>query len=152
MGWLLLIVAVVVLLWLASLGRSAREREALAQLRREFPKIARLRLAAACPGLDGLIEEADLRMIFDWILLQLYGRTGAASLGQLMQWSLRNGEQRTTRLTADISRSAVARLPQPVLAAIDACGGREVAAVLIDQALMEAGQRVAPGLARERAA
>lgn len=150
MGWLLLILAVAVLLWLASLGRSAREREAMTELRREFPRIARLRLAAACPGLDGLLDEADLRLLFDWILLQLYGRTGAASLDQLMQWSLRNGEQRATRLTADISRSAVGRLPQPVLAAIDACEGREVAAVLIDQALMEAGQRVAPRLGRAR--
>lgn len=150
MGWLLLILAVAVLLWLASLGRSAREREAMTELRREFPRIARLRLAAACPGVDGLLDEADLRLLFDWILLQLYGRTGAASLDQLMQWSLRNGEQRATRLTADISRSAVGRLPQPVLAAIDACEGREVAAVLIDQALMEAGQRVAPRLGRAR--
>lgn len=150
MGWLLLLIAVAVLFWLASLGRSARERQAMGELRREFPKIARLRLVAACPGLDGKLDEADLRLLFDWILLQLYGRTGAASLEKLMQWSLRNGEERTTRLTADISRSAVGRLPQPVLAAIDACEGREVAAVLIDQALMEAGQRVAPRLRGDR--
>lgn len=152
MGWLLLLVAVAVLLWLASLGRSARERQALAELRREFPRVARLRLVAACPGLDGLLEEADLRMLFDWILLQLYGRTGAASLDQLMQWSLRNGEARTTSLTADISRAAVGRLPRPVLAAIEDCEGSEVAAVLIDQALMEAGQRAAPRLSQARSA
>ena len=151
MGWLLLLLVVIALFWLASLGRSSRERQALAELRREFPRVARLRLVAACPGLDGLLEEADLRMLFDWILFQLYGRTGAASLDQLMQWSLKEGEARTTKLTADVSREAVGRLPKPVLAAIEACEGREVAAVLIDQALMEAGQRVAPRLKRTSA-
>ena len=151
MGWLLLIVAVIVLFWLASLGRKARQREAVKALRRQFPHIARLRLVSACPGLDGVLREAELRMLFDWMLLRLYGHTGTSGLGELMQWSLRHGEAETTALTAEISREAVERLPQPVLAAIDACEGRAVAAVLLDQALMEAGQRVAPKLRRETA-
>ena len=65
MGWLLLILAVVALFWLASLGRKAKQKEALAAVRREFPKIARLRLVAACPGLDGVLGDAELRMLFD---------------------------------------------------------------------------------------
>lgn len=149
MGWLLLILAVAVLFWLASLGRKAKQREALAGLRREFPRIARLRLTAACPGLDGVLGEAELRMVFDWILLSMYGRTGTSRIGDLMRWSVEHGAAETTSLTADVSREAVERLPQPVLAAIDDCQGRELAAVLIDQSLTEAGERIGPELNRK---
>lgn len=148
MGWLLLILAVAALFWFASLGRKAKQRAAVDGLRREFPRIARLRLVAACPELDGLVQEAELRLLFDWILLQLYGRTGASGFGELMQWSIARGEGATTRLTAEISAQAVERLSRPVLAEIDRCGGRSLAAVLIDQSLTEAGQRIAPGLDR----
>ena len=151
MGWLLLILAVVALFWLASVGRKAKQREAVAKLRREFPRIARLRLVAACPGLDGVLADAELRMLFDWMLLRLYGRTATSNLGELMQWSVKHGEAETTALTADISREAVERLPQPVLAAIDDCQGRAVAAVLIDQSLTEAGERIRPKVVREPA-
>jgi len=151
MGWLLLILAAAALFWLASLGRKAKQREALTGLRREFPHIARLRLVAACPGLDGVLGEAELRMLFDWILLQIHGRTGTSDLGELMQWSIQHGEAETTSLTADVSREAVDRLPQPVLAAIDTCQGREVAAVLIDQALGESGRKITPELNRKYA-
>ena len=150
MGWLLLILAVVALFWLASLGRKAKQKEALAGVRREFPKIARLRLVAACPGLDGVLGDAELRMLFDWILLRLHGLTRTSNLGELMQWSIDHGQSETTALTADVSREAVERLPQPVLAVIDNCQGREVAAVLIDQSLMEAGERIRPELDRAR--
>ena len=150
MGWLLLILAVVALFWLASLGRKAKQKEALAGVRREFPKIARLRLVAACPGLDGVLGDAELRMLFDWILLRLHGLTRTSNLGELMQWSIDHGQSETTALTADVSREAVERLPQPVLAVIDNCQGREVAAVLIDQSLMEAGERIRPKLDRAR--
>ena len=146
MTWLLLILAAAALFWLASLGRKAKQREALAGLRREFPRIARLRLVAACPGLDGVLGDAELRMLFDWILLSMYGRTGTSQLGELMQWSIEHGAAETTALTADVSLEAVERLPQPVLAAIDDCQGREVAAVLIDQSLTEAGERIRPKL------
>jgi hypothetical protein len=151
MGWLLLILAAAALFWLASLDRKAKQREALTGLRREFPHIARLRLVAACPGLDGVLGEAELRMLFDWILLQIHGRTGTSDLGELMQWSIQHGEAETTSLTADVSREAVDRLPQPVLAAIDTCKGREVAAVLIDQALGESGRKITPELNRKYA-
>ena len=149
MGWLLLILAVAALFWLASIGRKAKQREAVAGLRREFPRIARLRLVAACPGLDGVLGEAELRMLFDWILLQSYGRTQTSDFGELMRWSVEHGSVETTALTADISREAVERLPQPVVAIIDDCQGREVAAVLIDQALTEAGERISPELNRK---
>lgn len=148
MGWLLLLLAVAALFWLASVGRKAKQDEALAKVRREFPRIARLRLIAACPGLDGVLGDAELRMLFDWILLALYGRTSTSDLAELMQWSVKHGEAETTALTADVSREAVERLPQPVLAIIDDCQGREVAAVLIDQSLTEAGERIKPELAR----
>ena len=148
LGWLLLILAVAVLFWLASLGRKTKQREAVTKLRHEFPHIARLRLVAACPGLDGGLGEAELRMLFDWILLKLYGRTGTSNIGELMQWSMKHGEAETTALTADVSREAVERLPQPVLAVIDDCQGREVAAVLIDQSLTEAGERIRPKVDR----
>ena len=149
MTWLLLILAVAALFWLASIGRKAKQRAAVAGLRREFPRIARLRLVAACPGLDGVLSDADLRMLFDWILLRIYGRTSTSNFGELMRWSVEHGETETTALTADISREAVELLPKPVLTAIDACQGRELAAVLIDQALTEAGERIRPELNRK---
>jgi hypothetical protein len=149
MGWLLLLLAVAALFWLASIGRKAKQREAVAGLRREFPRIARLRLVAACPGLDGVLGEAELRMLFDWILLQSYGRTRTSDFGDLMRWSVEHGSVETTALTADISREALERLPQPVLAVIDDCQGRQVAAVLIDQSLTEAGERISPELNRK---
>jgi hypothetical protein len=151
MGWLLLILAVVALFWLASIGRKAKQKEAVSKIRREFPSIARLRLVAACPGLDGVLGDAELRMLFDWMLLSLYGRTGTSDLGELMQWSVKHGESETTALTAHVSREAVERLPQPVLAVIDDCQARAVAAVLIDQSLTEAGERIRPELAAEKA-
>lgn len=148
MGWLLLILSVAALFWFASLGRKAKQQDALAGLRREFPRIARLRLVATCPGLDGVLGEAELRMLFDWILLRSYGRTQTSDFGELMRWSVEHGEVETTTLTADVSREAVERLPQPVLAVIDDCQGRELAAVLIDQSLTEAGERIRPQAAR----
>lgn len=144
MGWLLLVVAILVLLWLASVGRKARQREAVAGLRAHFPHIARLRLVAACPRLDGVLSEADLRLLFDWMLIELHRRTGTSSLGELMQWSIEHGAEETTKLTADVSRQAVDKLPSPVLAAIDDCEGREYAAVILDQSLTEAGERIGP--------
>lgn len=145
---LLIIAALILLLVLASIGRKAKQREAVATLRAEFARIARLRLVAACPGIDGTIRDAELRLLFDWILLQLYRRTGARRFGELMRWSVEHGEAETTRLTADVVRQAVERLPRRVLAAIDDCEGRALAAVLLDQALTEAGQRVGRQLNR----
>lgn len=149
MGWLLLAVAILVLLWLASVGRKARQREAVSRLRAHFPHIARLRLVAACRQLDGVLSEADLRLLFDWMLIELHRRTGTSSLGELMQWSIERGAEETTKLTADVSRQAVDKLPSPVLAAIDDCEGREYAAVILDQSLTEAGERIGPQLNRK---
>ena len=148
MAWLLFFGGLAVLFWLASLGRKARQREALAKVRREFPRIARLRLVAACPGLDGLLGEQELRMLFDWILIQLYRRTRTSGLGELMQWSIEHGALETTKLTADVSLDSVERLPAPVLQVIESCQGRGVAAVLIDQSLTEAGERIDPAFRR----
>ena len=148
MGWLLLLGAVALFFWLASVGRKAKQREAVSGLRREFPRIARLRLIAACRGLDGVLDEAELRLLFDWMLLRMYRRSGASGLGELMQWSIEHGAAETMALTADVSGEAVERLSHPVLRIIDDCQGRILAAVIIDQSLTEAGERITPALAR----
>jgi hypothetical protein len=141
-------IAVILVFLLASWSRKQKQKAAVAGIRTHFPHIARLRLVAACPGLDGVLQEAELRMLFDWILLQLYGRTQTADFGSLMRWTIEHGETETLQLVADVSRSAVDRLSAPVLQAIDGCQGRLWAAVIIDQALSEAGERISPELAR----
>ena len=146
MAWLWLILAIVVLVLLARLGRKQRQREAVAAIRRQFRHLARLRLVAACPGLDGVLDEASLGLLFDWILIELCRRTGTSGIGELMQWSIAKGEAEAARLTAEITREAVDRLPQPVLAVIDDCDGRTVVGVILDEALTEAGHRFAPEL------
>ena len=148
MGWLLLLIGIVVLFWLASLGRKAKQREVIRSMRRDFPRIARLRLMSACPGLDGVLEETELRMVFDWMLLRMYQVTGAGNFGELMQWFIDNGNLRGEEMVADVTREAIERLPRPVLAAIDACQGREFAAVVLDQSLTEAGERTSAGVKR----
>jgi hypothetical protein len=116
----------------------------VAEFRTHFPHIARLRLVAACPGLDGLLQETDLRMLFDWILLQLYGRTQTSGFGELMQWTVEHGESESLQLVAEVTRDSVDRLPAPVLEVIDGCEGRMVAGVILDQALSESGKRIRP--------
>lgn len=144
MGWLWLVLIVAALVLLASFGRQHRQRQTFRALRGQFPKIARLRLIATCPGLDGVIQEADLRFLFDWIAIELCRRTGVQDMAGLMRWSLAQGQETTERLTAEVTREAVDRLPRPVLGAIDECRGRTVAGVILDEALTEAGHRVAP--------
>jgi hypothetical protein len=147
MPWFLIIAGavLVLVLLLAFSGRKKTVKGPVAQFRTHFPHIARLRLVAACPGLDGVLQERDLRMIFDWMLLQLYGRTHTSGLEELMQWTLEHGEGESLGLVSDVSRDAVDRLPAPVLAVIDGCEGRIVASVIIDQALSESGKRIRPG-------
>lgn len=140
--WLAVAAALLGLFWIGSLSRRNKQRETVAALRANFPPIARMRLVSACPGLEGVIQETDLRLLFDWILLQLYGRTGTPGIGELMQWTLEHGEGETLLLMAEVTRDAVDRLPAPVLAVIDGCEGRTLAAVLIDQSLTEAGERI----------
>jgi hypothetical protein len=143
MLWLWISVGVLVVL-LASWARKRKQRATVAEFRTHFPHIARLRLVAACPGLDGLLQETDLRMLFDWILLQLYGRTQTSGFGELMQWTVEQGEGEALQLVAEVTRDAVDRLPAPVLAVIDGCEGRIVAGVILDQALSESGKRMKP--------
>ena len=143
MGWIILIAIVAFILFMAAKGKKTAQQEALARLRIEFPKVARLRLIAACPGLDGRLEESDLRPLFDWIMIQLFRRSNTSTLRGLMDWSVKQGEAAATALAAEVSREAVDRLPPRVLAGIDDCQGREFAAVVLDQALTEAGERAA---------
>jgi hypothetical protein len=149
--WIAVAVAVALLLLLASLARRRKQKTAVATLRTRFPHIARLRLAAACPGLDGLLHEADLRLLFDWIMLQLYGRTHTSNFVQLMQWTINHGESESLQLVAEVTREAVDRLPAPVLHIIDGCEGRTVAGVILDQALSESGRRFRTELERKAA-
>ena len=134
--------AIVVLL--ASWARKRKQQATVAEFRTHFPHIARLRLVAACPGLDGLLQETDLRMLFDWILLQLYGRTQTSGFRELIQWTVEQGEGEALQLVAEVTRDAVDRLPAPVLAVIDGCEGRTFAGVILDQALSESGKRMKP--------
>jgi hypothetical protein len=146
MLWLWIAAAVVILLLLASYARRRKQMDTVATLRTRFQHVARLRLIAACPGLDGLLHEADLHLLFDWIMLQLYGRTHTSGFGDLMQWTVKHGESESLQLVAEVTRDAVDRLPAPVLHMIDGCEGRTVAGVIIDQALSESGRNFRPEL------
>lgn len=144
MPWPWIATAVLLLLLLALFMRRRKQRAAVAALRARFPHIARLRLVAACPGLDGVLQETELRMLFDWIMLQLYGRTQTSGFRELMQWTVEHGEAESLQLVAEVTRDAADRLSAPVLEVIDACEGRTVAAVLLDQALSESGRAKRP--------
>lgn len=146
MLWLWIAAAVVLVLFLAFYARGRRQKAAVATIRTHFPHIARLRLVAACPVLDGLLHEADLRMLFDWIMLQLYSRTHTSNFGELMQWTTEHGESESLQLVAEVTREAVDRLPAPVLHIIDGSEGRTVAGVILDQALSESGRGFRPEL------
>jgi len=137
--WGVAAAAVAILLWV--LVRKRSERAAIASIRARFPHVARLRLIAACPDLDGKLGEAELRMIFDWILIQLHGRTHTSGYRELLAWTAEHGEAESLDLLANVTREAVDRLPRPVLKVIDACEGRIVAGVILDQALGESGRR-----------
>jgi len=144
MFWLSVAAAVVIAFLIALYAQRQKQQATVAAFRSRFPHIARLRLVAACPGLDGVLQETELRMLFDWIMLQLHGRTHTSSYGELMQWTTDHGEAESLRLIAEVTRDAVDRLPAPVLAAIDDCQGRIVAGVILDQSLSESGRRTAP--------
>jgi hypothetical protein len=145
MLWVAILVAVIALLFLAAFARKRRQNAMVEGLRAHFPHIARMRLVSACPGLEPVLQETELRMLFDWILLQLYGRTGSPGFRELIQWTLEHGEAESLQLIAEVTRDSVDHLSAPVLAVIDGCEGRTVAAVLIDQSLTEAGQRAGLG-------
>ena len=145
MPWPWIAAAVLLLLLLAFFIRRRRQRAAVAALRARFPHIARLRLVAACPGLDGVLQETELRMLFDWIMLQLYGRTQTSGFRELMQWTVEHGEAESLQLVAEVTRDAADRLcRRRCWRSIDACEGRIVAAVILDQALSEVRALEAP--------
>jgi hypothetical protein len=146
MLWLGIAAALLLIFLLASWGRKQKQKAAVTGIRIHFPHIARLRLVAACPGLDGVLQEMELRMLFDWILLQLYGRTRTSDFGDLMRWTIEHGEGETLELVSEVTREAVDRLSSPVLQVIDNCEGRVFAGVLIDQAVSESGRKIAPEL------
>jgi hypothetical protein len=141
MIWISVLAAIAVVILIALAVRRQKEQAAVAAFRSCFPHIARLRLAAACPGLDGVLQETELRMLFDWILLQLHGRTHTSTYRELMQWTVEHGEAESLQLVAEVTRDAVDRLPAPVLAVIDDCQGRTVAGVILDQSLSESGRK-----------
>jgi hypothetical protein len=141
MSWLSVAAAVLIAFLLAAYVQRRKQRATVSAFRSRFPHIARLRLVAACPGLDGVLQETELRMIFDWILLQLHGRTHTSTYRELMQWTADHGEAESLQLVAEVTRDAVDRLPAPVLAVIDDCHGRTVAGVILDQSLSESGRR-----------
>jgi hypothetical protein len=151
MLWPWIAAAVVLVLLFAFYARGRKQKAAVATLRTHFPHIARLRLAAACHGLDGLLHEADLRMLFDWIMLQLYGRTHTSGFAELMQWTIEHGESESLQLVAEVTRDAVDRLPAPVLHMIDGCEGRTVVGVILDQSLSESRRRFRQELDRKSA-
>jgi hypothetical protein len=144
MFWLSVAAAVVIAFLIAVYAQRQKQKATVAAFRARFPHIARLRLVAACPGLDGVLQETELRMLFDWIMLQLHGRTRTSSYGDLMQWTTEHGEAESLRLVAEVTRDAVDRLPSPVLAVIDDCQGRTVAGVILDQSLSESGRTSRP--------
>ncbi|NUT01698.1 MAG: hypothetical protein HOP96_12065 [Sphingomonas sp.] len=141
MSWSWIAVAALAAVLLALAIRARKQRATVAAFRAQFPHIARLRLIAACPGLDGVLQETELRLLFDWILLQLYGRTQTSDFGELMHWTFEQGEAESLQLVAEVTRDAVDRLPAPVLEVIDACEGRTVAGVILDQSLSESGRK-----------
>ncbi len=140
LGLLLLLFA------LASLSRKAKQRAAVRGLREQFPLVARMRLAAAFPGIDGMLCEPDLGALFDWILAEMCRRAGVRGFAGLMRWAVVHGDDAAAGLAAEVSRAAVERLPPPVLAVIDRSDGRLLAGVILDQALTESGTRIAPRL------
>jgi hypothetical protein len=149
MKLLIIIAAVALFILFAVASRKRKQRAAVRGLREQFPRIARIRLIAACPGLDGLLDEPSLRLLFDWMLIEIHRRTGTSSFGELMQWSVDNGEARAMAMVSDVSNEAIDRLPAPVLAEIEACGARAMVAVILDEALTEAGRRIGPELNRK---
>jgi len=146
--WPILVGAAVILFAGAAMSRRAKQRAAVAGLRRHFPGIARMRLVAACPDLADQIDEPMLAELFDWMMEESYRRAGVAGFAELMRWSVEHGETESTALIAEVAREAVDRLPELGLAVLDGCGGRVFAGVMLDDALTEAGRRVGPELER----
>lgn len=137
---------IVLLFLLASWSRKAKQRAAVRGLRQQFPAIARMRLAAAFPGIEPALSEALLALQFDWILDAMCRRAGVSGFAALMRWTVVEGEDATVTLSAEVARAAVDRLPSQALAVIDKSDGRFLASVILEQSLTEAGARITPDL------
>jgi len=146
---MLWVAAILVLLFvLASWSRKAKQRAAVRGLRQHFPPIARMRLAAAFPGIEPALSEQLLALQFDWILHAMCRRAGVSGFAGLMRWSVEQGQEATAMLSAEVARAAVDRLSPPALAIIDKSDGRLLAGVILEHSLTEAGARVTPDLER----
>ena len=144
----LVLIIVVILFVLASMGRKAKQKAAVRGLRVHFPPIARRRLVGNFPNLDPILNESALGTVFDWILAEMYRRTGTSDFGKLMQWIIKHGEGHAWELMNQVSRDAVDRLASDALQVIDSCAGRAYAGYLLEQSLTEAGERTQPALDR----
>ena len=138
---------------LAALDRRRRQQKqqtgAAARLRRQFPRIARMRLVGACPALDTHLRDHHLERIFDWVVDQLCRRSGACNFTALLEWATEQGQPAMNTLASDVSRDAVERLPRRALAIIDDCHGRAYAAAVLDLSLSEAAHRAAPDVTKQ---
>jgi hypothetical protein len=137
---------IVLLFLLASWSRKAKQRAAVRGLREQFPRIARMRLTAAFPGIEPALSEPLLALQFDWILHAMCRRAGVSGFAGLMRWAVVEGEDATATLSAEVARAAVDRLPAPALAIIDKSEGRFLAGVILEHSLTEAGARITPEL------
>jgi hypothetical protein len=131
--------------------RRARQRAAVRGLRREFPRIAFRRLVGSFPEIEPAIGEPMLRSLFEWILCEIYRRTGTSGFGDLMRWEIENGSDELGDIAFKVSEEAVGKLPAPARKIIDTSEGRTLAGMIIDDSLTEAGSRIAPQLERDYA-
>ena len=143
-----LILVIFLVVALAIMGRSARQNAALRGLRAHFPPIARRRLVGSFPNLDPILDDSALGRLFEWMLAEMYRRTGTRNLGRLMKWVGKHGDRRAWDLMDKVARDAVDRLPPDALQVIDSCAGRAYAAHLLEQSMTEAGERMRPALDR----
>jgi hypothetical protein len=82
---------IVLLFLLASWSRKAKQRAAVRGLREQFPRIARMRLTAAFPGIEPALSEPLLALQFDWILHAMCRRAGVSGFAGLMRWAVVEG-------------------------------------------------------------
>lgn len=143
--WLWIILLAVALLAVAAFKRRPKKlQSAVSRLRAHFPRIAHQRLVGNFHELDPILDQATLRMLFDWMMAQAYCRTGSDGFGELMRWQAEHGEAQMNAMLEAVIRDSVDVLPQPALRVIDTHRGREFAAILIGHSLTEAAARVAP--------
>ena len=126
-----------------------QQRTAVGGLRRHFPRIARMRLVAACPDIERHLDDRSLEPVFDWMVDEMCRRSGACDFPTLLHWAVERGQPEMDSLSSDVTRDAVERLPRRALKVIDGCHGRTYAAAVFDLALSEAGQRTAPELRKQ---